>query len=88
MFTFTPFYGILVMYIYFDEGKPMKIIKLSLNDTVELKKPHPCGAFNFRVARVGTDIRIICLGCSRDMNIDRIKLEKAVKKIVKETPSS
>ena len=66
----------------------MQIVKFEIGDIVELKKPHPCGSKSFKVMRVGSEIRIICLGCSRDMNIDRIKLEKAVKKIVKETPSS
>jgi hypothetical protein len=59
----------------------MEIIKFKINDIVELKKAHPCGSKKFRVLRVGSEIRIICLGCSRDMVIDRIKLEKATKKI-------
>ena len=60
----------------------MEIIKFAVGDTVELKKPHPCGASQFKIARVGSDIRIICLGCGRDMNINRIKLEKALKKLI------
>ena len=58
----------------------MEIITFSVGDTVELKKAHPCGTFRFKIARVGSDIRIICLGCGRDMNINRIKLEKALKR--------
>jgi len=61
----------------------MEIIKFQVGDTVELKKSHPCGASSFKIARVGSDIRIICLGCNRDMNINRIKLEKALKKHIK-----
>lgn len=60
----------------------MEIIKFAVGDTVELKKPHPCGTSQFKIARVGSDIRIICLGCERDMNINRIKLEKALKKLI------
>ncbi len=60
----------------------MEIIKFSVGDLIELKKPHPCGSHRFNVARVGSDIRIICLGCNRDMTINRIKLEKSLKKIV------
>ena len=63
------------------KGQAMEIVKFSVGDTVELKKPHPCGSSRFRVARVGSDIRIICLGCNRDMDINRIKLEKALKKL-------
>ena len=57
------------------------ILKLSVGDTLKLKKPHPCGGNVFRVMRVGSEVRIICQTCGRDMTIDRIKLEHAVKKI-------
>lgn len=60
----------------------MNIIKYKINDIIELKKPHPCGGHTFRVARVGSTMRIICETCARDMEIDRIKLEKATKKIL------
>ena len=60
----------------------MDIIKYRLGDIIELKKEHPCGSKQFKVLRVGSVMRIVCTGCSRDMEIDRIKLEKATKKIV------
>ena len=60
----------------------MQIIKFTVGDVVELKKPHPCGNKLFRVLRVGSELRIVCLSCSRDMNIDRQKLEKATKKVI------
>ncbi|MBR3878669.1 MAG: DUF951 domain-containing protein [Clostridia bacterium] len=64
----------------------MQILKISVGDILEMKKPHPCGSKHFKVMRVGSDVRIICEGCGRDMTLDRIKLEKAVKKILnKET---
>ena len=59
----------------------MEFIKFKVDDILELKKPHPCGSKQFKVLRVGSEIRIVCLGCARDMVIDRIKLEKATKKI-------
>ena len=60
----------------------MEIIKFKLNDLIELKKPHPCGSKQFKILRIGSDIRIICQGCGRDMVMDRIKLEKAIKTIL------
>ena len=60
----------------------MNIIKYRLGDTIELRKPHPCGSKQFKILRVGGIMRIVCLGCSRDMEIDRLKLEKATKKII------
>ena len=63
-------------------GKLMQILKISVGDVLEMKKPHPCGTKNFKVMRVGSDVRIICEGCGRDMTLDRIKLEKSVKQII------
>lgn len=60
----------------------MQIIRFEIGDIVELKKPHPCGSKQFKILRVGSDMRIVCLGCSHDMTIDRVKLEKAVKKFI------
>lgn len=60
----------------------MTIQKYRVNDVVELKKQHPCGSSRFKVARVGSTMRVICEGCSRDMEIDRLKLEKATKRII------
>lgn len=62
----------------------MKILKLTVGDTVELKKPHPCGNNLFKVLRVGSDVRILCQKCGRDMTLDRIKLEKSVKNLINE----
>ena len=64
----------------------MNIIKFNVGDIVEVKKNHPCGSNQFKIMRIGSIIRIVCIGCGRDMNIDRLKLEKATKKIIfKET---
>ncbi len=62
----------------------MQILKISVGDILELKKPHPCGNKMFKVLRVGSDVRIICENCRRDMTLNRIKLEKAVKTIKSE----
>ncbi|MBQ4557695.1 MAG: DUF951 domain-containing protein [Clostridia bacterium] len=56
--------------------------KISVGDIIELKKVHPCGTNSMRVARVGSDIRIICNGCGRDMTLSREKLEKAIRRII------
>lgn len=61
--------------------KPM--IKFDVKDSIVLKKKHPCGSDTFLVLRGGSDVRIVCLGCSRDMTIDREKLEKMIKKVIR-----
>lgn len=60
----------------------MKIIKLYVGDIVEMKKDHPCGDNKFKILRVGSDIRAICLKCSRDMTVDRVKFEHSIKKFI------
>lgn len=60
----------------------MKIPRISVGDKLELKKSHPCGSKIFSVMRVGSDIRIVCDGCGRDMMWEREKLEKAIKRII------
>ncbi|MBO7296939.1 MAG: DUF951 domain-containing protein [Clostridia bacterium] len=57
------------------------MIKIRTGDVLHLRKPHPCGCADFTVLRVGSQVRIVCRSCGCDMNIDRIKLEKAIKSI-------
>lgn len=69
-------------------GLYMDIIKYRLGDIIEMKKQHPCGSKQFKILRVGGSMRVRCLGCSRDMEIDRLKLEKATKKIISSSEDS
>ena len=57
----------------------MPIIPIKVGDMLELKKPHPCGEKLFRVMRTGSEVRVVCVGCGRDMSLDRVKLERAVR---------
>ena len=66
----------------------MEIKKFNVGDILEMKKQHPCGGSRFRILRVGSNMRIICETCARDMEIDRIKLEKATKKIITQEEKS
>lgn len=61
------------------------IIKIQPNDRLKLKKSHPCGGDIFRVVRVGSEVRVICETCGRDMNMERVKLEKAIKQVLQPT---
>ena len=60
----------------------MNIVKISVNDVIELKKSHPCGSKEFKILRVGSDVRLLCIGCGRDMTLDREKLEKAIRRVI------
>lgn len=55
---------------------------LKVGDVVELKKQHACGCKQFEITRVGMDIKIKCVQCSRQIMLDRETLEKRIKKIV------
>ena len=54
---------------------------ISVGDILEMKKPHPCGEKTFKVARTGADIKLVCTGCGRTLTLDRVKVEKMIKKI-------
>lgn len=58
------------------------IPKLNVGDILEMKKCHPCGGKRMKVLRVGSDIRIMCEKCARDVTVARIKLEKNIKKVI------
>ena len=58
----------------------MQIMTLRAGDRVQLKKAHPCGGNVFCIVRIGGEVRVRCEGCGRDMAIDRIKLEKSIRK--------
>lgn len=54
---------------------------IRVGDILEMKKQHPCGSKTFKVLRVGSDIKISCTGCERVLTIERLKIEKMIKKI-------
>ncbi len=63
----------------------MNIIRFRAGDTLHMKKNHPCGSDRLTVLRVGSDVRVRCPGCGRDMTLPRIKLEKNIRRV--ESPS-
>ena len=58
------------------------LLDLEVDDIVHLRKPHPCGSYDWVVFRIGADIGIECLGCRRRVMLPRRKLAKRVKKII------
>lgn len=55
---------------------------IRLDDLVRLRKPHPCGGYDWRVVRLGTDIGIRCLTCGRKVLLPRSQFAKRVKTII------
>ena len=60
----------------------MAFIKFSAGDKIQLKKKHPCGESVFSVLRGGTDVKITCLGCKRELTVEREALEKMIRKVI------
>ena len=58
------------------------VVALAVGDTVQMRKKHPCGSELFTVLRVGSDVRIRCLGCQTDLTLERVKLEKTIRKVI------
>ncbi len=58
------------------------IVHFNCGDTLQMKKKHPCSGDLFLVLRVGSDIRIQCKKCGRDLTIPRVKIESSIKKVI------
>jgi len=54
-----------------------------VGDIVKLKKPHPCGSFEWEILRVGADFRLKCAGCGHQVMLPRRQVEKSTKKVSK-----
>jgi hypothetical protein len=55
---------------------------INVGDILEMKKTHPCGDKRFKVLRVGSDIKLSCEGCGRTVTLERVKVEKMIKRII------
>jgi hypothetical protein len=53
-----------------------------LGDIVEMKKQHPCGKNEWKIIRMGADVRIKCEGCQHSVMIPRREFEKKMKKVL------
>ncbi len=54
-------------------------------DKLLMKKSHPCGSSEFFVIRSGIDFRLRCLGCGHEFMVPRSKIEKKIKKIIRDS---
>lgn len=52
---------------------------LQLNDLLRLRKPHPCGSYEWTVTRLGADIGLECKGCGRRVLLTRRELARRLK---------
>lgn len=58
--------------------------KYDLNDIVEMKKEHPCHlSKEWKIIRMGADIKIKCQGCGAVVMFPRSEFERKCKKLIK-----
>jgi hypothetical protein len=53
--------------------------ELQLNDRVRLRKPHPCGSFEWTIVRLGADIGLECCTCKHRVLLPRRDLARRLK---------
>ncbi len=58
-------------------------VDVSIGNVVRMRKPHPCGGYEWQVVRLGADIGIKCLTCGRRVLLPRSEFEKRLKAIVR-----
>lgn len=65
-------------------------MEIRLGDVVRLRKPHPCGGYEWQVVRLGADIGIKCCRCEHRVLLPRRKFERSVKTFVRrgESPTT
>lgn len=60
----------------------MEAKSYNLGDIVQMKKAHPCGVNEWKIIRLGADIRIKCEGCQHSVMIPRREFDKKLKKVL------
>ena len=58
---------------------------IQLEDRVRMRKPHPCGGYEWKVVRLGADIGLECTNCGRRVLLPRRKLARSMKQILPRT---
>jgi hypothetical protein len=57
-------------------GEPVDV---RIGDQARLRKPHPCGGYEWQVTRIGADIGLRCITCGRRVMLPRAKFERQLK---------
>jgi hypothetical protein len=61
---------------------PCMLPDLQMDDIVRLRKPHPCGGYEWKIVRLGADIGLECLRCQRRVLLPRRQLARRLKTIL------
>ena len=61
---------------------PSSYDDIRMGDVVRMRKPHPCGSYDWEVVRLGADIGIRCRECGRRVLLPRSRFVRQVKTLV------
>ncbi len=78
------FYIVVLLCNVNNNGEKVLVMDVRVSDKLIMKKPHPCGCNEFLVTRVGMDFKIKCTKCSHEVMVPRKKIEKNIKKIIRD----
>lgn len=63
-----------------------QIVDVRIGDVVRLRKPHPCGGYEWEVVRIGADIGLRCATCGRRVLLPRRVFNRRFKAFVQQVP--
>jgi hypothetical protein len=58
---------------------PTMLPELNIGDRVKLRKPHPCGGYDWKIVRLGADIGLVCETCNHRVMLSRRELARRLK---------
>ena len=61
---------------------PNMLPEIDIDDIVRLRKPHPCGSYEWKITRLGADIGLECRGCGRRVMLTRRELTRRLKTVL------
>lgn len=59
-------------------------VEIHLGDIVRLRKKHPCGSYDWEIARLGADVGLVCQGCGRKIMLPRGNFNKRYKRTIQQ----
>lgn len=62
-------------------------VEVHVGDVVRLRKPHPCGSYEWDVVRIGADIGLVCKHCGRRVLLPRGDFNKRLKSVINRAPA-
>ena len=63
-------------------------VELRIGDVVRLRKPHPCGSFEWGIVRIGADIGMRCEKCKHRVLLPRTEVERRLVRFTSRAPQA